>query len=340
MTSNTDIRCTVKKPRSALQTDEDLHEIATNTSHQVMSPIIEMDPAMVDMRKSENTKGHEEIEEINVTHADRNMQHRKEESIKKLEITSSHMCDMNKVRYDAKRHRPAFNAHENTHTYMGISTHGDSAIDDNIKFEPQDHCTSLGDVPQITAQVQTGPHTEEVEEDAELTDWTCNTDLEAEQFPQLTTRQQVKQCLKEAPGVSDKKGNRSQEGQYETDQDTSDEKHKRIKIHENKMDGGGDEEEELDPNEDTNKVMTVREVGIIYKPDIEGADERFYKDSNDDHTEQHDDSMNVPLRVDAAFEEPDSGRRYEEPTDEVDSAECQEGASAHEHRYRLTNQDI
>ena len=144
MTSNTDIRCTVKKPRSALQTDEDLHKIATNTSHQVMSPITEMDPAMVEMRKSENTKGHEEIEEINVTHADRNMQHRKEESIKKLEITSSKMCDMNKVRYDAKRHRPAFNAHENTHTYMGISTHGDSANDDNIKFEPQDHCTSLG----------------------------------------------------------------------------------------------------------------------------------------------------------------------------------------------------
>jgi hypothetical protein len=89
MTSNTDIRCTVKKPRSAPKTDEDLHEIATNTSHQAMSPIMEMDPAMVEMRKSKNTKGQEEIEEINVTHADRNMQHREEESIKKLETTSS-----------------------------------------------------------------------------------------------------------------------------------------------------------------------------------------------------------------------------------------------------------
>ena len=143
MTSNTDIRCTVKKPRSALKMDEDLHEIATNTSHQAMSPIMEIDPAMAEMKESENTRGQEEIEDINVTHVDRNMQHREEESIKKLETTTSQMCDMNKVRYDAKRHRPAFNAHENTHTYMGISAHGDSAIDDNIKFEPQDQRTSL-----------------------------------------------------------------------------------------------------------------------------------------------------------------------------------------------------
>jgi hypothetical protein len=297
MTSNTDIRCTVKKPRSALKTDEDLHEIATNTSHQVMSPIMEMDMAMVEMRKSENTKEHEEID---VTHADRNMQHRKEESNKKLEITSSQMCDMNEVRYDAKRHRSAFNAHKNPHTYMGISTHGDSAIDDQIKFEPQEHCTSLGDVPQITAQVQTSPHTEEVEEDAKLTNCPCNMDLEAEQFPQLTIQQQVKQCPKEAPGVSDKKGNRSQEGQNETDQATSDEKHKRIKIHEEKMDGGRDDEEEFDPNEDTNKEMDVREddnhdeVGIVYKPDNEAennstksggpgmTESQFFTDSDSD----------------------------------------------------------
>ena len=294
MTSNTDIRCTVKKPSSALKTVEDLHETAANTSPQAMSPIIEMDPAMVETKESENTKGQEEIEEINVTHADRKMQHREEEPIKKLGTASSKMCDINKGRYDAKRHRPAFNAHENAHTYMGISTHGDSAIDDNIKFEPQDHQASLGVVPQITAQVQTGPHTKEVEEDAELTNCACDMDLAAVQLPQHTTRQQVKQCSNKAPGVSDKKRNRSQEGPAKTDQDTS---------NENKMNDGGDEEEELDLNEDTNKVMTVRVVGIISKPDIKGADEGFYKDSNDDHTEQHDDSINVPLRVDAAFEE-------------------------------------
>jgi hypothetical protein len=67
---------------------------------------------MVEMRKSENTKEHEEID---VTNADRNMQHRKEESNKKLETSSSQMCDMNEVRYDAKRHRSAFNAHKNPH---------------------------------------------------------------------------------------------------------------------------------------------------------------------------------------------------------------------------------
>jgi hypothetical protein len=195
-------------------------------------------------------------------------------------------------------------------------------------------------VPQITAQVQTSPHTEEVEEDAKLTDCACNMDLEAEQFPQLTIQQQVKQCPKEAPGVSDNKGNRSQEGWNKTNPATSDEKHKRIKIHEEKMDGGRDDEEEFDPNEDTNKEMDVREVGILYKPDNEGADEGPYKESNDEHAEQHDNSMNVPIRVDTASEDPDeSGGRYEEPTDEVDSAECQEGTSAHEHISRPTNQD-
>ena len=168
MTSNTDIRCTVKKPSSAPKTDEDLHETAANTSHQAMSPMMEMDQAMVVMKESKNTKGQEEIEEINVTHADRNMQHRKEESNKKLEITSSQMGDMNEVRYDAKRPGSAFNAHKNPHTFMGISTYGDSALDDNIKYDPQEHCTSLGDVPQLTTQVQTSPHTEE-EEDARLT---------------------------------------------------------------------------------------------------------------------------------------------------------------------------
>jgi hypothetical protein len=52
-----------------------------------MSPIMGMDTAMVEMRKSENTKEQEEIEGNNMTHADRNMQHRKETSIKKLETT-------------------------------------------------------------------------------------------------------------------------------------------------------------------------------------------------------------------------------------------------------------
>ena len=77
MTSNTDIRCTVKKPRSALETDKDMHVLTTNTSHQVKSPMMEMDMAMVEKRKSEKSEEHEEID---MTHTDRNMQHKKEES--------------------------------------------------------------------------------------------------------------------------------------------------------------------------------------------------------------------------------------------------------------------
>jgi hypothetical protein len=33
---------------------------------------------------------------------------------------------------------------------MGNFTHGDSALDDNVKYEPREHQTSLSDVPQLT----------------------------------------------------------------------------------------------------------------------------------------------------------------------------------------------
>ena len=36
-------------------------------------------------------------------------------------------------------------------TIMADSTHGDSALGDNAKDEPQEHQTSLSDVPQSTA---------------------------------------------------------------------------------------------------------------------------------------------------------------------------------------------
>ena len=74
---------------------------------------------------------------------------------------------------------------------MGNSTHGDSALDDNVKYEPHEHHTSLSDVPQLTTQVQTSPNTDG-EEDAKLT--SCpHMGLEAEQFPQPTTQQPVEQ---------------------------------------------------------------------------------------------------------------------------------------------------
>jgi hypothetical protein len=84
MTSNSNIRCTVKKPRHALETDKDLHVLTTTTSHQVMFPMMEMDMTTVEGRKFEKSEEHEEI---NVTNTDRNMEHKKEESKKKLVIT-------------------------------------------------------------------------------------------------------------------------------------------------------------------------------------------------------------------------------------------------------------
>jgi hypothetical protein len=119
MTSNTDIRCTVKKPRSALETDKDLHILATNTSHQVKSPMLEMNMAKVEERKPEKSEEHEEID---VTHTDRNMQHKKEESKQKLVNTKRRVCNLGKVRTTVKRPRPAFDAHETPHTFTTSPT--------------------------------------------------------------------------------------------------------------------------------------------------------------------------------------------------------------------------
>jgi hypothetical protein len=55
---------------------------------------------------------------------------------------------------------------------MSNSTHGDSALGDNVKYVPQEHQTSLSDVPQRTTQVQASPHKHE-EEDAKMT--SCQT---------------------------------------------------------------------------------------------------------------------------------------------------------------------
>jgi hypothetical protein len=87
--------------------------IATNTNHQVKSPMMEMNIAMVEGRKFEKSEEHEEI---NVTHTDRNMQHKKEESKQKLMTSSRQECGLDKVRNTIKRPRSALDAHENPHT--------------------------------------------------------------------------------------------------------------------------------------------------------------------------------------------------------------------------------
>ena len=84
MTSEINIRCTVKKPQPALETDTNLHVLATITSHQAMSPTMAMDMATMKERKFEESEVHEET---NVANADRNMYDKKEKSDKKLMIT-------------------------------------------------------------------------------------------------------------------------------------------------------------------------------------------------------------------------------------------------------------
>jgi hypothetical protein len=61
---------------------------------------VELSMAMVKEERYETFKKPEEIDE---THADRNMQHEQEELKKKLVITRRQVCDMDKVRNAVKR---------------------------------------------------------------------------------------------------------------------------------------------------------------------------------------------------------------------------------------------
>jgi hypothetical protein len=112
MTSNTNIRCTVKKPRSALESDETPCMATMIASHQANSPMREMHMAMVKGK----SKKHEEHEEMDVTPTDRNMQHVEEQSQQKLVANKRQQNGPDKV----TRPRPAFNAHKNPHTLMTL----------------------------------------------------------------------------------------------------------------------------------------------------------------------------------------------------------------------------
>ena len=96
VTSNNNIRCTVKKPQSTLETDEGLRVLTTSTSHQAKDPRLEINMAKVVEKMPEM---HEDCMEVDVTHTDRNMQHRKEEPKQK--------CGLNHY----KRPRPTLDAH-------------------------------------------------------------------------------------------------------------------------------------------------------------------------------------------------------------------------------------
>jgi hypothetical protein len=66
---------------------------------------MELNMAMVKEKRYEKS---EEPEEIDETHADRNMQHEQEELKKKLVITRRQVCDMNAI----KRPGSALDAHK------------------------------------------------------------------------------------------------------------------------------------------------------------------------------------------------------------------------------------
>jgi hypothetical protein len=113
MASNVNIRCTVEKPQPALETGTNLHVLATTSSHQVMSPTMEMEMVTMEGRKFEESEEHEET---NVTYADRNMYDKKEKSDKKLMITRHQVCDMGSIKTVVKRHGSVFKVRETPHT--------------------------------------------------------------------------------------------------------------------------------------------------------------------------------------------------------------------------------
>jgi hypothetical protein len=114
------------------------------------------------------------------------------------------------------------------------------------------------------------------------------------------------------------------------------------------------DKEEFGPNEDINIEMDVREddkpletddtslddeVGIVYKPDNEGADDEPYTESDDEPAEQHDKSVHVPHIDDTASKDPENGGTYKEPTEGVDDANRHDENYAPEHISRSTHQD-
>ena len=64
MSSSTNLRCTVKKPQPALETNKDSHAPTITTSHQVMFPIMKMDMTTVEGRKLEKSEEHESTGKI------------------------------------------------------------------------------------------------------------------------------------------------------------------------------------------------------------------------------------------------------------------------------------
>jgi hypothetical protein len=113
MSSNTDLKCTVKKPRPALETDKDIDVLTTTTSHQIMFWMMEIEMTTMEGRKSEKSKEHEEI---NVTDTDRTMENGKEEIKKKLMITRHQECNIDEGETAVKRPGSTFEAHETPHT--------------------------------------------------------------------------------------------------------------------------------------------------------------------------------------------------------------------------------
>ena len=80
-------------------------------------------------------------------------------------------------------------------------------------------------------------------------------------------------------------------------------------------------------------------MGIVYKPDNEGADDEPYTGSNNEPAEQHDKSVYVPHIDDTDSKDPaENGGRYEELTEGVDDANRHDENYAPEHISRSTHQ--
>ena len=141
---------------------------------------------------------------------------------------------------------------------IGDSAHGNSAIDDNDEYEPQEHQTGLDDVPQLTTQAQTCRHTDEKEDD-KRTNCPRNNDMITGRISQPTTQPPEEYWPTETPGAPKTERNRSLEGNKKTNQNSADDNDKEEII----------QNEDDDISKDNDKAAEVAVQDPYNMPDNE-----------------------------------------------------------------------
>jgi hypothetical protein len=249
------VRYAVKRPGASFEAHENPHSLTTFPPEESLQASENAQPSPTTKLRQSSVRDQDDLTETMAPqHMEKVHKDDSSESEYMVETVPSYKLKMG-VRMIKKRKYEDLGEtgesdemHTDRDAIMGNTTHEDSAPDDNAKHEPQDHNTSLSDVPQATTQTQASPHKDE-EKDAKMTSHLTNISLEAEQFSQLTTQTPEEKWPTEAPEVFNTKKNRSLEGQHEKNYTTSGDRDKGVNLPKEKMDVGRNDEEDHVPNE-------------------------------------------------------------------------------------------